>query len=113
MPTHGPLIYGSANPAVLARVPGGVRRVLDVGCGDGTLGAELRRRGVPEVWGITHSADEAVREVIETGEPQRLEPMDSIERRLVHQRVASHGGVVSNSHGREPARRIVIELADD
>ena len=61
MPTHGPLIYGSANPAVLARVPDGVRRVLDVGCGDGTLGAELRRRGVPEVWGITHSADEAVR----------------------------------------------------
>lgn len=61
MSTQGHLVYGSANPAVLARVPGGVRRVLDVGCGDGTLGAELRRRGVPEVWGITHSAAEAAR----------------------------------------------------
>jgi len=57
-------------------------------------------------------ADEAVQEVLASGESQRLEPMDSIERRLVHQRVAETAGVVSNSHGREPSRRIVIELAD-
>lgn len=62
---------------------------------------------------LLERADEAVAEVLETGEPQRLEPMDSIERRLVHQRVAETAGVVSTSHGREPARRIVIDLADD
>jgi predicted RNA-binding protein Jag len=39
--------------------------------------------------------------------------MDPIERRLVHQRVAQTAGVVSTSHGREPARRIVIERAED
>lgn len=58
---------------------------------------------------LLERADEAVQEVLETGEAQRLEPMDSIERRLVHQRVAETPGIVSTSHGREPARRIVIE----
>ncbi len=61
---------------------------------------------------LLERADEAVQEVLDTGESQRLEPMDSIERRLVHQRVAETEGVVSNSHGREPSRRIVIDLAD-
>jgi spoIIIJ-associated protein len=61
---------------------------------------------------LLERADEAVREVLATGDPQRLEPMDSIERRLVHQRVAETAGVVSNSHGREPSRRIVIEAVD-
>jgi len=58
---------------------------------------------------LLERADEAVDLVLDTGEPQRLEPMDSIERRLVHQRVAETAGVVSTSHGREPSRRIVIE----
>jgi len=61
---------------------------------------------------LLERADEVVAEVLETGASQRLEPMDAIERRLVHQRVASHEGVVSHSHGREPSRRIVIDLAD-
>jgi len=61
---------------------------------------------------LVERADEAVAEVLASGEPQRLEPMDSVERRIVHQRIAEHEGVVSNSHGREPSRRIVIELVD-
>jgi len=61
---------------------------------------------------LLERADEAVAEVLASGESQRLEPMDSIERRLVHQRVAETEGVVSNSHGREPSRRIVIDLVD-
>jgi spoIIIJ-associated protein len=61
---------------------------------------------------LLERADEAVQEVLASGEPQRLEPMDAIERRLVHQRVAETQGVVSNSHGREPSRRIVIEPVD-
>jgi spoIIIJ-associated protein len=62
---------------------------------------------------LLERADEAIEEVLASGEPQRLEPMDAIERRLVHQRVTETAGVMSTSHGREPARRIVIELADD
>lgn len=53
--------------------------------------------------------DEAIDEVRETGESRRLEPMDSFERKVVHQRVAEAGGLVSNSFGREPGRRVVIE----
>lgn len=62
---------------------------------------------------LLERADEAVAEVLDGGEPQRLEPMDPIERRLVHQRVAQTAGVMSTSHGREPARRIVIERSED
>lgn len=62
---------------------------------------------------LLERAEEAVEAVLDSGEPQRLEPMDSIERRLVHQRVATFEGVTSSSHGREPARRIVIEALED
>jgi len=56
------LTYGSVNPGVLARVPSGCRRILDVGCGTGALGSALKD-GHPERWvaGITHSELEAER----------------------------------------------------
>lgn len=38
-------------PLILNAVPDGARRALDVGCGEGTLARELRRR-VPDVTGI-------------------------------------------------------------
>ena len=43
---------------VLASLPAGASRVLDVGCGDGLLSADLVRAGVPHVTGL--DADEAV-----------------------------------------------------
>jgi SAM-dependent methyltransferase len=54
------LTYGSVNPGVLARVPSGSRRILDVGCGTGVLGTALKQ-GHPEryIAGITHSEREA------------------------------------------------------
>ncbi len=54
-------------------------------------------------------AREAVHEELETGQPQRLEPMDVYERKAVHQLVAEQQGVTSSSRGREPTRRVVIE----
>jgi spoIIIJ-associated protein len=62
---------------------------------------------------LLERVEAAVEEALATGESQRLEPMDSIERRLVHQRVATFEGVTSQSHGREPARRIVIEAVEE
>jgi SAM-dependent methyltransferase len=47
--------YTGAREDVAALVPPGVRRILDVGCSDGTLGASLRGRGA-EVWGIEYDA---------------------------------------------------------
>lgn len=55
---------------------------------------------------------EAIRDVQETGESQRLEPMDVFERKAIHHLVAEHEGVSSHSQGREPGRRIIIESTD-
>lgn len=58
---------------------------------------------------IIEKTEEAIDEVLDTGEPVRLEPMDVFERKSVHQLVAEVEGVLSRSQGREPARRVVIE----
>ncbi|WP_052664962.1 protein jag [Nitriliruptor alkaliphilus] len=58
---------------------------------------------------LIEKAEEAIDEVLDTGEPVRLEPMDVFERKSVHQIVADVDGVLSRSQGREPARRVVIE----
>lgn len=55
---------------------------------------------------------EAIAQVRETGEPYRLEPMDSYERKLMHGLVAKTGGVTSASEGHESKRRVVIHPAD-
>jgi spoIIIJ-associated protein len=61
---------------------------------------------------LVEKAEEAIDEVLDTGEPVRLEPMDVFERKAVHQVVAGVEGVVSRSQGREPGRRVVIEPGD-
>lgn len=58
---------------------------------------------------LKEKALEAIEQVQETGEPERLEPMDVFERKAIHHLVAEHDGVSSRSQGREPGRRIVIE----
>ncbi len=40
------------HPVILATIPPGSRRALDVGCGDGYLTRQLHHHGVPEVIGI-------------------------------------------------------------
>lgn len=59
---------------------------------------------------LVEKAEEAIDAALDTGEPQRLEPMDVFERKTVHRMVAEVEGLVSRSQGREPARRVVIEL---
>ena len=53
--------YNAVNRPALARIPSDVRRVLDVGCGDGALGRALKARRPTEVVGLTHSRQEASR----------------------------------------------------
>jgi len=52
-------IYEAANLPLLARVPRTVRRLLDVGCGTGTLGQRVKEEIECQVVGITHSDLEA------------------------------------------------------
>jgi spoIIIJ-associated protein len=58
---------------------------------------------------LLEKAEEAIDNVLDTGEAERLEPMDVFERKAVHHLVAEAEGVESRSQGREPARRVVIE----
>ncbi len=55
------MIYGSINPPVFSRIPRTAERILDVGCGDGTLARAIRAEWPAKVSGITHSAEEAGR----------------------------------------------------
>jgi len=56
-------------------------------------------------------AAEIVTRVKESGESEALEPMSPFERKVVHDAVAEVDGVVSESEGEEPQRRVVVRLA--
>lgn len=73
------------------------RLLLDIG------GYRANRRN--ELAAVARNAIERVRE---HGEPVRLEPMSAFERKCVHDVVNATDGVVSESQGEEPNRRIVV-----
>ena len=50
----------------------------------------------------------AIERVRETGEDEKLAPMNPFERKVVHDAVASADGVFSESEGDEPQRRVVV-----
>ena len=52
-------------------------------------------------------------QVAATGSPVELEPMSSIERKIVHVRLQDVAGVETRSEGDEPYRRVVIAPAHD
>lgn len=63
-----------------------------------------RRAALEEV------AKEAIAEAQRTSAPVSLEPMTPFERKVVHDAVAA-AGLVSESAGEEPARRVVIRVS--
>jgi spoIIIJ-associated protein len=58
----------------------------------------------------TLAVDTAAR-VTESGEPARLTPMNPFERKVVHDAIAGLDGVISESEGEEPNRRVVVLVA--
>ena len=52
-------VYSGVNDCVLSFVPPSAVRVLDIGCGTGTLGERLRQERERAVVGITYSEEEA------------------------------------------------------
>jgi spoIIIJ-associated protein len=52
-------------------------------------------------------AERTVKEVRESGEPVRLDPMNPFERKVVHDTVAA-AGLRSESEGEEPNRQVVV-----
>lgn len=51
--------YQFARPELVALVPASARRVLDIGCGAGFLGAALKQRQPVEVWGVERDGQTA------------------------------------------------------
>lgn len=47
-------------------------------------------------------------EVVETGEPKILEPMNAADRKIVHDAIVELTGVETASEGEEPRRRVVV-----
>ena len=58
-------------------------------------------------------AARAAAEAHRTGEPVELEPMTSVERKIIHTKVQSMGGLTTSSEGTEPNRFVVVRESDD
>jgi spoIIIJ-associated protein len=55
----------------------------------------------------------SARQAADTGEPVELEPMTSIERRIVHVRLEDYPGVETRSEGTEPNRHVIVVPSSD
>ena len=53
-------------------------------------------------------AQRIAEEVVETGEPKILEPMNAADRKIVHDAIVEITGVETASEGEEPRRRVVM-----
>ena len=73
------------------------RLMLDIG------GWRARRKAE-----LTAIGTRTAQRVLESGEPVSLAPMTPFERKIVHDAVAVVDGVVSESEGVEPERRVVV-----
>jgi len=62
---------------------------------------------------LQQDADEAVEEVLATGEPVALDAMNAVERRVVHEYLRDREGIETFSEGAEPDRHLVIAPASD
>ena len=61
---------------------------------------------------LEEQAQQAAQLALEMGQEQELDPMDALERKIVHDAVAGIDGVESGSRGEEPNRFVVIRRAD-
>ncbi len=57
---------------------------------------------------LTALAQQTAAQVVSSGEPVRLSPMNPFERKVVHDAISATDGVVSESEGEEPNRRVVV-----
>lgn len=57
---------------------------------------------------VARRARDAASRVLKTGKPERLEPMGSFERKVVHDLVSDMAGLETASEGQEPNRFVVV-----
>lgn len=61
---------------------------------------------------LAKEAEEWIREVIKSGQPKSLPPMNAADRRVIHKAVSDSTSVTSESEGEGRDRHIVLKLAD-
>lgn len=59
---------------------------------------------------LTKLAKRLADKVTRTGKPVKLEPMSPYERKIIHSALQNHKKVTTRSEGKEPYRRVVIQL---
>lgn len=64
-------------------------------------------------WNIERMAKQIAREVAKTGVDAKLDPMNSYERRIVHNILGNNKKVYTESEGEEPNRYVVIKLKEE
>jgi spoIIIJ-associated protein len=57
---------------------------------------------------LTALAKQTAEQVLGSGEAARLTPMNPFERKVVHDAISATDGVISESEGEEPNRRVVV-----
>jgi spoIIIJ-associated protein len=85
--------------AIAYRSHGGERKDVIVDA----AGYRERRRSVVESLAVR-----AAQRVLDTGEPEELEPMTAVERKIAHLRLKELAGVTTSSEGTEPNRYVVV-----
>ena len=60
---------------------------------------------------LSRFAEKVATEVKETGSARMLEPMNSADRKIVHDTLVEFEGVSTRSEGEDPRRRVVVEPA--
>jgi len=58
---------------------------------------------------LVSKAKDAAKRAQKSGRPEKLEPMNAFERKIVHDVISSIRGVESESEGEEPDRRVVVK----
>jgi spoIIIJ-associated protein len=88
--------------AVIAKGRGDERKEVVVDA----AGYRARRRATLEAM-----ADRAAERVAASGEPEELDPMTAVERKVVHLRLRDVAGIETTSDGTEPNRHVVVRPA--
>lgn len=97
--------HGQALDALQEIVRSAVQRRTEERCRVTVDVEDYRKRRRSQLAG---KAREAAQRVRRSGRQERLEPMTSYERKIVHDAAGEVNGIETSSEGEEPARRVVI-----
>jgi spoIIIJ-associated protein len=62
---------------------------------------------------LSRFALKVANDVLASGQPRVLEPMNSADRKIVHDTLVDIAGIATRSQGQDPHRRVVVAIADD